>query len=62
MSAPLAINREGQFPAATISFNLAKNHALGAAVAAIEAVQRDLQLPASMQGSFQGVSECDKIR
>lgn len=53
-TAPLLITRIGQFPAATISFNLAPGASLGQAVKRIEAVQRELGLPASMQLKFQG--------
>src|SRR5690606_1787656 len=55
-AAPLIINREGQFPAATISFNLGQGYALGEAVASIEAIERELQLPVSMQTGFQGAA------
>jgi len=54
---PLAVTRQGQFPAATISFNLAPRASLGDAVDRIERAVRDLKLPASMQGSFQGTAE-----
>jgi multidrug efflux pump len=53
---PLAINHLGQFPAATISFNLAPGYSLGEAVKAIEAAQRELALPASVQTGFQGAA------
>jgi multidrug efflux pump len=56
----LVINHAGQFPAATVSFNLAPNVALGEAVAAIEAAQRELTaegMPASIQTRFQGAAE-----
>jgi multidrug efflux pump len=56
-SMPLAINHEGQFPAVTISFNLAPGAALGEAVNAIEAAGREIRLPASIQPSFQGTAE-----
>jgi multidrug efflux pump len=52
--APLINTRIGQFPAATISFNLAPDASLGAAIEAIEAIQQELDLPASMQLKFQG--------
>jgi multidrug efflux pump len=55
-TAPLAINHMGQFPAATISFNLARNASLGGAVDAIQAVERDIGLPASVQTAFQGAA------
>ena len=53
-TAPLVITRIGQFPAATISFNLTAGASLGEAVKAIEATQRELGLPASAQLRFQG--------
>ena len=43
-TAPLVVSRIGQFPAATISFNLAHGSSLGDAVKAIEAAQRDIGL------------------
>ena len=55
--APLLINHQGQFPATTVSFNLAPGASLGAAVAAIEAVQAELQLPAAIESRFQGAAE-----
>ncbi len=48
------INHLGQFPANTISFNLAEGASLGDAVKAIEAVQKDIAIPSSMQTQFQG--------
>ena len=54
---PLAINHQGQFPAVTISFNLAPGVALGEATKAIEGVQKDLDMPLSIQASFQGTAE-----
>ncbi|HKC42419.1 MAG TPA: MdtB/MuxB family multidrug efflux RND transporter permease subunit [Burkholderiales bacterium] len=55
-TAPLALNNLGQFPAATISFNLAPGASLGEAVDAIQAVEREIALPASVQTSFQGAA------
>jgi multidrug efflux pump len=55
-SAPLVVNHIGQFPAATISFNLARGHSLGEAVDAIRAAEREIGLPASMRTSFQGAA------
>jgi len=55
-SAPLVINHIGQFPAATISFNLAPGASLGDAVKAVDAAQRELGLPASAQIRFQGAA------
>ena len=51
---PLSISHQGQFPAVTISFNLAPGVSLGQATEAIQAAERDLRLPQSMQGRFQG--------
>ena len=53
-TAPLAINRQGQFPSVTISFNLAPGAALGQATTAIERAQKELGMPLSVQASFQG--------
>jgi multidrug efflux pump len=53
---PLSINHQGQFPAVTVSFNLAPNAALGGAITAIERVQKDLNMPASIQFGFQGTA------
>ncbi len=52
--APLSISHQGQFPAVTISFNLAPGVALGQATQAIQQAQNGLQLPASIIASFQG--------
>jgi len=54
--AALVVNHMGQFPAATISFNLASGVALGSAVDAIEAAQRELGVPASVQTRFEGAA------
>jgi multidrug efflux pump len=56
-STALAVNHQGQFPAVTLSFNLAPGVALGEAVPAIEAALRQLGLPASIRGSFQGTAQ-----
>jgi multidrug efflux pump len=53
-NAPLQINHLGQFPANTISFNLAPGASLGAAVAAVKQAEQQIGLPASMITSFQG--------
>jgi multidrug efflux pump len=53
----LVINHAGQFPAVTLSFNLAEGASLGEAVEAIEAAQREIGLPASIQTRFQGAAE-----
>jgi len=54
---PIVINRENQFPVATLSFNLAPDAALGDAVKAIEKVKHDLNMPESVQSSFQGSAQ-----
>jgi multidrug efflux pump len=53
---PLSISHQGQFPAVTISFNLAPNAALGEAITAIEKAQKELQMPASIVYGFQGTA------
>jgi len=55
-TAPLSVNHLGQFPASTISFNLAPGYSLGDAVRAIRGVQAQIGLPPSMQTSFQGAA------
>ncbi len=55
-STPLAMHHIEQFPAATISFAAAPGFALGDAVAAIENAAASLELPPSMQTSFQGAA------
>jgi len=55
--APLSINHQSQFPAVTISFNLAQGAALGQAVDAINAVMSQLGAPVSLQGTFQGTAQ-----
>jgi multidrug efflux pump len=54
--ANLLISREKQFPAATISFNLADGYSLGDAVAAIEAKRATLDLPEAVQTRFRGAA------
>ena len=51
---PLVINHLNQFPAATISFNLASGESLGGAVSAIEGAEQDIGVPASVITAFQG--------
>jgi multidrug efflux pump len=55
-TAPLQITHLGQFPATTISFNLAPGASLGAAVAAIRAAEKETGLPESFSTSFQGAA------
>jgi multidrug efflux pump len=52
----LSINHQGQFPAITVSFNLAPNAALGSAISAITKVQQEMHMPASLQADFQGTA------
>ena len=54
---PLVINRQGQFPSASISFNLAYGASLGAAVSAIEQAAKIVKLPASIPLEFQGAAK-----
>jgi multidrug efflux pump len=56
-SMPILISHVGQFPATTVSFNLAPHAALGEAVDAIRKVEAELPPPAAMQTSFQGTAE-----
>jgi multidrug efflux pump len=51
---PLVINHQGQFPAVTISFNLAPGYSIGDAVTAINNARAELNLPASVNAEFQG--------
>jgi multidrug efflux pump len=55
-TAPLAISHLGQFPATTVSFNLAAGASLGDAVNAIRNAEREMGLPASMITAFQGAA------
>ena len=55
-TAPLAITRQGQFPAVTLSFNLAPGASLEEAIRAIDDTTKRIGLPASIQGSFQGTA------
>jgi multidrug efflux pump len=52
----LAVNHQGQFPSITISFNLAPNISLGQATQAIDAAEREIQMPATIHASFQGTA------
>jgi multidrug efflux pump len=53
-TAPLAIMHQEQFPAVTISFNLAPNAALGDAIAAISAAEDEIDMPSSINGTYAG--------
>ncbi len=53
---PLSIMHQGQFPAITVSFNLAPDGSLGGAIDSITKVQKDMHMPASLQADFQGTA------
>jgi HAE1 family hydrophobic/amphiphilic exporter-1 len=53
-TAPLVINHQGGFPSTTISFNLAPHVSIGSAVSAVQKVQAELHMPATVQTAFQG--------
>ncbi len=53
----LAVNHQGQFPAVTVSFNLAPGVSLGEAVKAVESATHQMGMPASVRGSFQGTAQ-----
>jgi multidrug efflux pump len=52
--APLVVMHDEQFPAATISFNLAGDASLGEAIAAVQAAEREIGMPSSIIGSYAG--------
>jgi multidrug efflux pump len=54
---PIAVNHQGQFPVVTLSFNLAPGASLGDAVLAVNRVKREIGMPPSVQGDFQGTAE-----
>ncbi|HVY80576.1 MAG TPA: efflux RND transporter permease subunit, partial [Steroidobacteraceae bacterium] len=56
----LSINHQGQFPAVTLSFNLAPGYSLGEAVDAIERQAQTLGMPQSVNGTFQGTAQAFK--
>jgi multidrug efflux pump len=56
-TAALAVNHQGQFPAITLSFNLAPGVALGDAVNTIAAAQREIGMPAGIRATFQGSAQ-----
>ncbi len=53
---PLTVNHQGQFPIATVSFNLAPGASLGEAVTAVDAAQKAIGMPRSVQTAFQGTA------
>jgi HAE1 family hydrophobic/amphiphilic exporter-1 len=54
---PLSISHQGQFPAITISFNLAQGVALGQATEAVQRAMAELGTPATLSSSFQGTAQ-----
>jgi hydrophobe/amphiphile efflux-1 (HAE1) family protein len=54
---PLAVNHQSQFPSVTISFNLKGNASLGDAVGAIQKMESQMGVPATVQGNFQGSAQ-----
>ena len=57
VNSSLSVNHQGQFPAVTITFNLAPGIALGQATGFIENAARELGMPSSIHGSFQGTAK-----
>jgi len=53
----LQVNHQGQYPAVTLTFNLAPNVALGNAVTALENAQREMGMPSAVHGTFQGTAQ-----
>jgi len=53
----LQVNHQGQYPAVTVTFNLAPNVALGDAVTALEKVQREMGMPSGISATFQGTAQ-----
>ncbi|MGB6191412.1 MAG: efflux RND transporter permease subunit, partial [Terracidiphilus sp.] len=60
----LAVNHQGQYPAVTLTFNLAPNVSLGQAVTALQDVQREMGMPSNIHASFQGTAQAfqDSLR
>ena len=53
----LAVNHQGQYPAVTLTFNLAPNVALGDAVTALQKAQAELNMPSAIHATFQGTAQ-----
>jgi hydrophobe/amphiphile efflux-1 (HAE1) family protein len=53
----LAVNHQGQYPAITLTFNLAPNVALGDAVTALEKAQSEMGMPSGIHATFQGTAQ-----
>jgi multidrug efflux pump len=60
INSPLSINHQGQFPAVTVSFNLAPGASLGGAISSIDNLQKEMNMPASLQAAFQGTAAAFK--
>jgi multidrug efflux pump subunit AcrB len=56
-TAPLSLSHQSQFPAVTLSFNLAQGASLGQAVEAVNTALRDMGTPVTLQGTFQGTAQ-----
>jgi hydrophobe/amphiphile efflux-1 (HAE1) family protein len=54
---PLSVNHQGQFPAVTLSFNLAPGVSLGQAVQKIQVLEAELKTPQTLDGTFQGTAQ-----
>ncbi|HEY7301936.1 MAG TPA: efflux RND transporter permease subunit [Xanthobacteraceae bacterium] len=54
---PLTVNHQGQFPAVTLSFNVAPGYSLGQAVQRIQAIRQQMHTPITLQGTFQGTAQ-----
>lgn len=54
---PLVVNRQGQFPVSTLSFNLSPDASLGEAIKVIDGMKRDMGIPESLQTSFEGAAK-----
>src|SRR6185312_16589356 len=54
---PLSLSHQGQFPAITLSFNLAPGKSLGQAVESIQTAAAALRVPPTLNGSFQGTAQ-----
>ncbi|HSZ83167.1 MAG TPA: efflux RND transporter permease subunit, partial [Polyangia bacterium] len=54
---PLGITHQGQFPSVTLSFNLAPGKALGEAITAIDRLERQIGMPASINAGFNGTAQ-----
>jgi len=61
VNAPLTVNHQGQFPAVTLSFNLAPGAALGDATQAVERVKAASNMPPSIQTGFQGTARAFQV-